>query len=80
LALYGDFETGPYNFYTGIVPILVLGGEGNLLNFLRSSERVFCLIKNRDFSKFERLEDMPEVQVIAQPGLEENNLILISNR
>jgi len=27
LALYGDFEPTPYNFYTGIVPITVLEEE-----------------------------------------------------
>jgi len=80
LAMYGDFEPGPYNFYTGIVPILLLGKEGDFLNFLRSPERVFCLIKNRDFLKFERLEGRPEVQVIARRGVKESDLILISNQ
>jgi hypothetical protein len=80
LAMYGDFEPGPYNFYTGIVPILVLGKEEDFLNFLRSPERVFCLIKNRDFLKFERLEGRPEVQVIARRGIKESDLILISNQ
>jgi len=78
--MYGDFEPGPYNFYTGIVPILLLGKEGDFLNFLRSPERVFCLIKNRDFLKFERLEGRPEVQVIARRGVKESDLILISNQ
>jgi 4-amino-4-deoxy-L-arabinose transferase-like glycosyltransferase len=80
LAMYGDFEPGPYNFYTGIVPILLLWGEENFLNFLRSPERVFCLIRIEDFSKFERLESMPEVKVIARRGIKESDLILISNR
>jgi hypothetical protein len=78
--MYGDFEPGPYNFYTGIVPILLLGKEEDFLNFLRSPERVFCLIKNRDFLKFERLEGGPKIYVIARRGMKESDLILISNR
>jgi 4-amino-4-deoxy-L-arabinose transferase-like glycosyltransferase len=80
LAIYGDFESGPYNFYTGIVPILVLEDEEDLLNFLRSPKRVFCLLRSRDFLKFERLEGRPEVQLIAQRGVGSKDFILISNR
>jgi 4-amino-4-deoxy-L-arabinose transferase-like glycosyltransferase len=80
LAIYGDFEPSPYNYYTGIVPILVLWGEEKFLNFLRSPERIFCLIRIGDFSRFERRGDMPEVKVIARRGFEENYIILISNR
>ncbi len=80
LAIYGDFEPGPYNFYTGIVPILVLDGEEALLNFLGSTERVFCLLRSRDFLKFERVEGRPEVQLIAKRGVGDSDFILISNR
>jgi 4-amino-4-deoxy-L-arabinose transferase-like glycosyltransferase len=80
LAIYGDFEPGPYNFYTGIVPILVLDGEGALLNFLRSPERVFCLLRSRDFLKFERIEGRPEIQWIVKRGVGDSDFILISNR
>jgi 4-amino-4-deoxy-L-arabinose transferase-like glycosyltransferase len=80
VALFGDFEPGPYNFYTGIVPILLLGEEEDFINFLKSPERVFCLIKNRDFIKFEGLEDRPEARVIARRGIKESDLILVSNR
>jgi len=80
LAIYGDFEPGPYNFYTGIVPILVLEGEEALLNFLGSAERVFCLLRSRDFLKFERIEGRPEVQLIAKRGVGDSDFILISNR
>lgn len=80
LAIYGDFEPGPYNFYTGIVPILVLEGEEALLNFLGSTERVFCLFRSRDFLKFERIEGRPEVQLIAKRGVGDSDFILISNR
>lgn len=80
LALYGDFEPGPYNFYTGIVPILILEEEEAFLNFLRSPERVFCLLRSRDFLKFERIEGRPEVQLIDRRSVGDKDFVLISNR
>jgi hypothetical protein len=80
VAFYGDFEPGPFNFYTEIVPIPVLKKEEALLDFLRSQERVFCLLKARDFLKFQRIEERPEVQVIAERGVGGGDFILISNR
>jgi 4-amino-4-deoxy-L-arabinose transferase-like glycosyltransferase len=80
LAIYGDFEPGPYNFYTEIVPIPVLEEEEALLNFLRSPARVFCLLRARDFSKFQTMEGRPEVQLIAKRGVGESDFVLISNR
>jgi len=80
LAIYRDFETGPYNFYTGIVPILVLGEEEALFTFLRSPERVFCLLKAREFLKLERSNERPEVRLLARQGGEDGDFVLISNR
>jgi 4-amino-4-deoxy-L-arabinose transferase-like glycosyltransferase len=80
LAFYGDFEPGPYNFYTEIVPIPVLEKEEALSDFLRSQERVFCLIRSKDFLKFQLIEGRPEVQLIARRGGGESDLVLISNR
>jgi 4-amino-4-deoxy-L-arabinose transferase-like glycosyltransferase len=80
LAIYGDFEPGPYNFYTGIVPIPVLEKEETLVSFLKSPERVFCLLRYRDFSKFQLVEGGVEVQLIARRGVGDSDLVLISNR
>jgi len=80
LAIYGDFEPGPFNFYTGIVPIPVLDEEEDLLNFLRSPDRVFCLLRSRDFLKFQLREGRPEVQLIARRGVGGDNFVVISNR
>ncbi len=80
LAIYGDFEPGPFNFYTGIVPIRVLEEEEVLSNFLRSPERVFCLLKSRDFLKFERIEGKPEVQLIVRRKIGDGDFVLVSNR
>jgi 4-amino-4-deoxy-L-arabinose transferase-like glycosyltransferase len=80
LAIYGDFEPGPFNFYTGIVPIPVFNEEEDFLNFLRSPERVFCLLKSRDFSKFQLVEGRPEVQLIVRRGVGGDDFVVISNR
>jgi len=80
LAIYGDFEPGPFNFYTGIVPIPVLNEKEELLNFLTSPERVFCLLRSRDFLRFHRMEGGPEVQVIARRGVGGDDFVVISNR
>jgi 4-amino-4-deoxy-L-arabinose transferase-like glycosyltransferase len=79
-AIYGDFEPGPFNFYTGIVPIPVFEEKEALFNFLRSPERVFCLIKSRDFLKFERLEGSPEIQLIVRRKIGDGDFVLFSNR
>jgi 4-amino-4-deoxy-L-arabinose transferase-like glycosyltransferase len=80
LAIYGDFEPGPFNFYTGIVPIPVLEEEEALLHFLRSPERGFCLLKSRDFLKFQSIEGRPEVQLIVRRRIGDGDFVLISNR
>ena len=80
LAIYGDFEPGPFNFYTGIVPIRVFEEEEALFNFLRSPERVFCLLKSRDFLKFEPIEGKPEAQLIVRRKIGDGDFVLVSNR
>jgi len=80
LGLYGDFGTGPYNFYTGIVPILELEKSEELFSFLNSRERVFCLLKFRNFSQFQTLEGRPKVQLIARRNVGGDDIVLISNR
>ena len=80
LVLYGDFGTGPYNYYTGIVPILELERKEDLFRFLQSSERIFCLLKFRDFSQFQTIEGRPKVQLITRRKVGDDDIVLISNR
>ena len=80
LALYGGFGAGPYNYYTGIVPILELEGEENLFHFLESSERVFCLLKFRDFSKIQTMVGRPAIHWITRRKVGGDDIVLISNR
>ncbi len=80
LALYGGFVTAPYNYYTGRVPILEIEGEESLVHFLKSPERVFCILKFRDFSKFQAIADKPGVQLITRRKVGSDDIVLISNQ
>ena len=80
LALYGDFEPTPYNFYTGIVPIPVFEEEEALSHFLKSQERVFCLLRSGDVLNFQMAEGRPEFQLILRRRVGDREFALISNR
>jgi 4-amino-4-deoxy-L-arabinose transferase-like glycosyltransferase len=79
LSVYGRVSAAPYNFYTGIVPIEELNTRGELLHFLESSERVFCLLPFKDFSQFQTKEGWPEVRLIARRKVGDIDIVLISN-
>jgi 4-amino-4-deoxy-L-arabinose transferase-like glycosyltransferase len=80
LAVYGRISTGPFNYYTGIVPVWELNEMADLLSFLRSSERVFCLIHFKEFSEFQKREGRPKVQLISRRRVGGDEVVLISNR
>jgi len=80
LAVYGRISTGPFNYYTGIVPVWELNEMADLLSFLRSSERVFCLINFKEFSEFQKREGRPKVQLISRRRVGGDEVVLISNR
>ena len=80
LAVYGRISTGPFNYYTGIVPVWELNEMADLLSFLRSSERVFCLIHFKEFSEFQKREGRPKVQLISRRRVGNQEIVLVSNR
>lgn len=82
LAIYGDFVTAPYNYYTGIVPILEIEIEKReeFTRFLQSGKRVFCLMKFRDFAQFQTTEGDSKIQFIARRNVGGDDMVLISNR
>lgn len=81
LCIYGgDIGTGPYNFYSGIVPILEIEKEEDLINLLDSSQKVYCILKFKDFFHFQSLPEAPPVQVIKRQGVGHNDIALISNQ
>ena len=80
LAVYGRLSTAPYNFYTGIVPILDLVSPKNLFQFLNTSERVFCLITSNELRRLQGMGEGSEMHLIARHSVGENDVVLISNR
>ena len=80
LAIYGGLGTDPYNYYTRIVPIIRFYKKEDFLDFMGSSERVFCLLKFRDFSRLFNSEGEPKVQLIARSKVRNDDVVLISNR
>jgi 4-amino-4-deoxy-L-arabinose transferase-like glycosyltransferase len=79
LSVYGRVSAAPYNFYTGIVPIEELNTREELLHFLNSSGRVFCLLPFKDFSRFQTKEGWPEVRLITRRQVGSIDIVLISN-
>jgi asparagine N-glycosylation enzyme membrane subunit Stt3 len=82
LVIYGDFVTAPYNYYTEIVPILEIEIEKReeFIRFLQSEKRVFCLMKFRDFSQIQVMEDRPKFELIARRNVGGDDMVLVSNR
>ena len=80
LGIYRDLGSAPYNFYTGIVPILELDKKEDLFHFLQSSGRVFCFLRVGDFDSFQRADGWPKVHLIARRKVGSNDVVLISNQ
>ncbi len=80
LAIYGGIGNDPYNYFTGVVPIMTFYNREALLDFMRSSERVFCLLQFSDFSQLFGRGGEPKVQLIARRRVRKDDVVLISNR
>lgn len=80
LAIYGGFGTGPYNYYTGIVPILELEKKEALSRFLQTPKRAFCLMRYRDYVSWISKEGREEVVFIARRQIGDDDIVLVSNR
>jgi 4-amino-4-deoxy-L-arabinose transferase-like glycosyltransferase len=80
LAVYGRISTGPFNYYTGIVPILDLAEMKDVFSLLESSERIYCLLDYKGFSQFRKMEGRPKVQLISRRMVGDDEIVLVSNR
>lgn len=82
LAIYGGFGsvgTAPYNFYTGIVPILEIDSEMEVIAFFRSKERVFCLFKYQDYERLSRKYTDVSFNLISRRGVGSKDIVFVSN-
>jgi 4-amino-4-deoxy-L-arabinose transferase-like glycosyltransferase len=80
LGLYGSIGAGPFNFYTGIYPIAEFDLEKDLIYFLQSEEKVYCLIRLKEFSALHYKEGWPKVHVITQRRIGNDEILLVSNK
>lgn len=80
LLAYGDFVIAPYLYYTGIIPIIEINKKEELLSFLKSERRVFCLMKFRDFKQFQTIEIGKEIKLITRRIVGGDDMVLISNK
>jgi 4-amino-4-deoxy-L-arabinose transferase-like glycosyltransferase len=80
LGYYGTFMTAPYNFYTGIVPIVELEKEEDLDHFLQSPERVYCLLRYRELVSLQKTPGRPKMEMIVRRGVGGSDMVLISNQ
>ncbi len=80
LAIYGIPVIAPYNYYTGILPILEIEKREEFIRFLQSEQRVFCLLKFRNFAQFQAMENKPKMELIARRNVGGDDVALISNK
>ncbi len=73
-------EPSPYNYYTGIVPIVEFEPVETLLNFLQSRDRVFCFIKSKEVERIRKKKALPVVELATRQHLGHKDVVLISNR
>jgi hypothetical protein len=80
LGMYGGFAVGPYNFYTGIVPIVDIESDEEMLTFFRSKERVFCLIQNREYEGLKNKDLGIPLHLITRRKVGSKEIVLVSNQ
>jgi len=83
LVMYGDFGsagTSPYNFYSGIVPILEIENEREIIDLFRSKERVFCLVEYDDYERLIRKYTDLSLNLIIGRGVGHRDMVFVSNR
>lgn len=80
LGMYGGFAIGPYNFYTGIVPIVDIESDNEMITFFRSKERVFCLIQNHEYEALKKKELGIPLYLIIRRKVGSKDILVISNK
>jgi hypothetical protein len=83
LVIYGDSGsagTSQFNFYTGIVPILEIENEKEIMALFHSTEKVFCLVEYDDYERLTRkYTDLP-LNLITRRSVGNRDMLFVSNR
>jgi hypothetical protein len=80
LGMYGGFAIGPYNFYTGIVPIVDIESDEEMVTFFRSKGRVLCLIQNHDYESLKKKDLGIPLNLITRRKVGGKDILLTSNQ
>jgi 4-amino-4-deoxy-L-arabinose transferase-like glycosyltransferase len=83
LLMYGDIGSAvsaQFNFYTGIVPILEVEDEGEVMDLFRSKERVFGLLRYRDYERFSTTYNGVRLHLITRRSVGDRDMAFVSNR
>jgi hypothetical protein len=80
LAMYGGFAIGPYNFYTGIVPIVDIESDEEMVTLFRSKEKVFCLIQHHEYEALKNKDLGIPLHLITRRKVGSKDIVLASNQ
>ncbi len=83
LLMYGDIGSAvsaQYNFYTGIVPILEIENEGEMIDLFRSKERVFGLFRYQDYERLTREYNGVSLHLITRRRVGDRDMAFVSNQ
>jgi 4-amino-4-deoxy-L-arabinose transferase-like glycosyltransferase len=83
LVRYGDSGsagTAQFNFYSGIVPILEIEDEKEIIDLFRSKEKVFCLVHYEDYERLISKYPDLSLNLIIRRGVGNRDMVFLSNR
>jgi hypothetical protein len=83
LVIYGDSGsavTSQFNFYSGVVPILEIEDEKEIIDLFRSKEKVFCLVEYDDYERLIRKYADLSLNLITRRGVGSRDMVFVSNQ
>jgi len=83
LVIYGDSGsagTSQFNFYTGIVPILEIENEEEMIALFNSKENVFCLVGPDDYKILVGKYPDLSLNLITRRHVGNRDMLFVSNR
>ncbi len=83
LVMYGDTGsavTSQFNFYSGIVPILEIEDEKEIIDLFHSKERIFCLFKYQDYERLSRRDIGVPLYLVTRRSVGDRDIAFVSNQ
>jgi hypothetical protein len=83
LVIYGDSGsagTAQFNFYSGVVPILEIEDEKEIIDLFHSKEKVFCLVNYDDYERLISKYTDLSLNLILRRSVGSRDVVFVSNR